>query len=932
MKKRLILILTVLFAFANSVCADTDALMRFAGNIHQFNELFPQEKVYLQFDNTAYFQGEDIWFKAFVTKASDMSRAPSKVLYVDLISPNGVLLQQQKLKISGGQADGCISLMDASTGQARELRGERPYPSGYYEIRAYTQYMLNFDEGIVFSRVFPVYQTPDREGDYSEPDLAPESKIESQNRPDAERLHDVNIQFYPEGGHTVRGLQSRVAFKATDEFGRGLEGTLTLKCDDGLQVSAKSGHEGMGSFMFNAGTGRTPAVFTTGGKQYNVSIPAPIAAGYTMQVDNLSGKMDVTINRSDIRHERTVGLTVTCRGELFMFKELTMNDGENRFSFDTEGWPVGVCRAVLFTDRGEVLAARSIFNEVKGYAPPTVTVKADKKRYNAFDRLKLSFDLRDRQGNPFMDRFCVSVRDAADYGTQYSDNLLTDMLLSSDLKGFIHNPSYYFGSDDKNRRSDLDLLCMVQGWERYDWEYMSDNRIFQETHRLEENLSLNGWILSNNLGKGRSMKDVKMYVAVVPRTNDNLEMGQAVTGSDGYFGFNMRDFYGKADLTMRIAKADDEQMEPRAKISLERAQLPAVRAYNKEELQPAWARKVPVKEISQDSPEFPTIIDESKGIALPDVDIEGKRKYVDYFTFKAYDVYTDVETELDLGSYPTDVTGYLIDKGYTVWCPTGNTIWYGVETSSGNGMAPTYQYVYSNDYDHIYNNVNGSSNTVQNSYLFYGSPSGTVYDANGGGPIGPQTNSLPQNNYCKLNGHNVVWYVHDGDQYYNSGQYSEPWNIDVQDIESILVFDDLLSIAQIRDHAPLYAKYLDSSGMMSMFYSQTSEARVNMLVDIKLKDASKILPKRDKLNLGKRVTTFEGFTPSHQFYAPQYPNGAIQGDVDYRRTLYWNPNVVTDENGHAEIEFYNNSYSTRFNVSGCGITAGGSPYVLDEDF
>ena len=932
MKKRLILILTVLFAFANSVCADTDALMRFAGNIHQFNELFPQEKVYLQFDNTAYFQGEDIWFKAFVTKASDMSRAPSKVLYVDLISPNGVLLQQQKLKITAGQADGRISLTDVSTDQARELRGVRPYPSGYYEIRAYTQYMLNFDEDIVYSRVLPVYRTPDKEGDYTDPELAPQSTIESQNRPQPDRLHDVNVQFYPEGGHTVRGLQSRVAFKATDENGLGLEGTLTLTCDDGLQVSARSGHEGMGIFMFNAGTGRTQAVFTTGGKQYGVSIPAPVAAGYTMQVDNLSGSMDVVINRSEIRHERTVGLTVTCRGELCMFKELTMKDGENSFRFDTEGWPAGVCRAVLFTDRGEVLAARSIFNEGKGYVPPTLTVSTDRKRYSAFDRMILSFDLRDRQGNPFKDRFCVSVRDASDYGTQYGDDLMTDMLLSSDLKGFIHNPSYYFKSDAVNRRSDLDLLCMVQGWERYDWEYMSDNRIFQESHRLEDSLSLNGWILSNNLGKGRSLKDVKIYVAVVPRASDNVELGQAVTGSDGYFGFNVGDFYGKADLTMRIARAGDEQMEPKARIRLERAQLPAVRAYSQEELQPAWARRNPMKETAQDTGEFPTIIDESKGIALPDIDIEGKRKYVDYFTFKAFDVYSDVETDLDLGSYPTDVTGYLIDKGYTVWRPVGNTVWYGVESVSANGSAPTYQYVYSDDYDRLYNQVNGSSNGVQNSYLFYGSPNGTVFDAAGGGSLSQQVNSYPADNYCKLNGHNVVWYVHDGDQYYNSGQYSEPWNIDVQDIESIIVFDDLLSMSQIRQHAPLYAKYLDSSGLMSMFYSQTSEARVNMLVDIKLKDASKILPKRDKLNLGKRVTTFEGFTPSHQFYAPQYPNGAIQGDVDYRRTLYWNPNVVTDENGHAEIEFYNNSYSTRFNVSGCGITAGGSPYVLDEDF
>ena len=88
-------------------------LMRFAGNIHQFNSIFPQEKVYLQFDNTSYYTGETIWFKAFVVNASTLKRAESKVLYVDLMSPTGVLLKQQKLKIVAGQADGSFVLKNA---------------------------------------------------------------------------------------------------------------------------------------------------------------------------------------------------------------------------------------------------------------------------------------------------------------------------------------------------------------------------------------------------------------------------------------------------------------------------------------------------------------------------------------------------------------------------------------------------------------------------------------------------------------------------------------------------------------------------------------------------------------------------------------------------------------------------------------------------
>lgn len=144
-------------ALSQSKVWNRDDLMRYAGNIHQFNGIFPQEKVYLQFDNTGYYQGETIWFKAFVVNASGLTRTRSTVLYVDLLSPNGVLLEQKKLKIIAGQADGCFVLMDGSTEQARELRGILPYPSGYYEIRAYTQYMLNFNQHLEFSRVLPSF-------------------------------------------------------------------------------------------------------------------------------------------------------------------------------------------------------------------------------------------------------------------------------------------------------------------------------------------------------------------------------------------------------------------------------------------------------------------------------------------------------------------------------------------------------------------------------------------------------------------------------------------------------------------------------------------------------------------------------------------------------------------------------------------------------
>ena len=105
-----------------------------------------------------------------------------------------------------------------------------------------------------------------------------------------------------------------------------------------------------------------------------------------------------------------------------------------------------------------------------------------------------------------------------------------------------------------------------------------------------------------------------------------------------------------------------------------------------------------------------------------------------------------------------------------------------------------------------------------------------------------------------------------------------------------------------------------------------------LLVDIQMKEPEEISTKKELLNINKRVTTIECYSRPYAFYSPSYPDGPIPGDVDSRRTLYWNPNVVTDSTGTANVEFYNNGISDRFRISAAGITASGIPYILDQNW
>lgn len=123
--------------------------------MERFNQLFPQEKVYLHLDNSGYFMGETIWMKAYVVRADNNGNTNlSRVLYVDLVSPTGEVAATRKLMIENGEAEGSI-----------ELKGL--IASGFYEVRACTRYMLNWDDLGVFSRVIPIFKEPQKEGDYS---------------------------------------------------------------------------------------------------------------------------------------------------------------------------------------------------------------------------------------------------------------------------------------------------------------------------------------------------------------------------------------------------------------------------------------------------------------------------------------------------------------------------------------------------------------------------------------------------------------------------------------------------------------------------------------------------------------------------------------------------------------------------------------------
>lgn len=536
---------------------------------------YQQEKVYLHFDNTAYYLGETIWFKAYVVQTGRNSLSHlSKTLYVDLITQEGDVVESKKIKLTDGKGVGEFLLKDT-------LR------AGFYEVRAYTRFLLNQGDEAIFSRVFACYDLPKLVGDYQDRRLTNRNPNESlyNYRPKHENTGSFKLYFYPEGGHLVEDVYTRVAFQAFDKDGSDAPVTgVVLNGKGDTLARMVTQHQGMGTFFFTPDATQAKAVVVHKNKKYQFNLPKPIKTGYSLNVDNSNNEhITLIVSRSKNMPMETLGVDISSRGQLYGEDTLTLNNGTSMaLVFPKKLLPSGVAQITLHTSDGRPVAQRLVF--VNHYSLLQIEAKADKSVYRPYERIKLDVEVNDSKGKPVETEFSLSVRDAATTPVDtYADNIVTNLLLSSELKGFIQSPGYFFEDDSPQRRADLDLLMLVQGWTRYDWKRVAGLDTSQFYHPYEESLLIEGNAYTLNRKKAKEGLEVTMAL-----TGDSISQhGTCVTDKDGRFNMELADFNGKADLLIQT-KEDDKRKEHI--VRLDRVFSPVIRAFDIHELrQPDWS-------------------------------------------------------------------------------------------------------------------------------------------------------------------------------------------------------------------------------------------------------------------------------------------------------------------------------------------------------
>ena len=839
-----------------------EKLKKYFTNVAVFDNNFTQEKVYLHLDNNGYFLNEKIWFKAYVFRASTLlPTSLSKVLYVELVTPEGEVISRKILPINNGRTYGDISL-------------ENIFQSGYYEIRAYTRAMLNWDSHYIYSRVVPIFEAPADSSEFSALKIA-EENIDNKlvrKRPFPTPLVDGEysknnpiLSFYPEGGHIVKGISNRVAYKLTDKSGIPLDNNITICTTEGKEIATtKPQHEGMGRFNLPADwNGGYAKITNEKGKELQFTLPETQEKGCAIEVGHdEAGNLILTTTPSSNFGSATLGLTVTCRGALCYFDTLQTNGKTSRKTIARKALRDGIQQVTLFTTEGEVIAERLAWAEPR-QKPFTLEVKQNESTYQAFAPIVLEFMLKDADQKPHRGEFSLSVQDVNGMLSADISDIRTDMLLCSDLKGYIHQPQYYFQEKNTQRLDDLDLLLMVQGWRRYEWKEMAGVQPFELKQPAEDEQLLDGRIT-----------DLKSKMNPLAGVNVNLMMGNegrimqatAKTDENGNFAISIgKEFYGESVGFLAIT--DDKDNNLKSTIVLNRNFRPQTLAY--EPLQLQLESPQPLQQtLKKETPiTFHWTDTLPKIHYIPEVKVQAK----------------DKSKAPNYGARFTYMGGAIAGK-------KAATVYYNVEDElesmydSGKDDALLWDWLAS-----------------RNKHFSYDMP--TIVDPAkySESTLAPPLDSN-QNYKLTYKLRDVILLRENKDnQRFETNDYL------TSEISSLAICEDPEIIRK-------YCPEVDLTGarppVMFMLYCRLDKA----------------LPMSKRK--GMRVTTIRGYSGVDEFYSPNYRMEARPTDKDLRRTLYWSPNITTDENGKASVLLFNNARKDgHIHVNAQGISDTGSLFI-----
>lgn len=504
-------------------------------NINLFGEKLPAEKIHIHFDKEIYLPGETIWFKAYVFE-ENLPTSRSTNLYISLYDKYGKALQQKIYPIINSTCEGHFEIPNSI--ESKELI-----------CRAYTNWILNFGDDLLFTKAIKLFNN----AVYS--DTVKKT---------------VSLSFFPEGGDIIEGERNSIAFKANYNNGLPFNVNGVIKKQETGEVvfGFKSIHDGMGRFdiVQQPGERYYAEWMDNYGKQNQTYLPLKKTNGVLLKLVQQKGKLVYNVvNKMTTDSLHVLGYMYQ---KVIYKANLSMPYGERYTgSIPMGSFPSGTMQLTVFDDHWQPVAERICF------VSNNYMVKAQIifRQISMQKRTKNSIEIIMPDTIPA--NLSLSVTDADFNNEEANNNIITNLLLNGDLKGYIHNPAYYFSNGaDAGLQEQLDLVMLTHGWRRYNWDNMLTAKMPVINFPPDNYLGIYGQIGEETMKKIKKNESVNLLVKSKDSTSNFYLVQPDITGllkarglvfydtAKIYYSFNTDKQYNKQ---MAFSTANYTLQQPR---------------------------------------------------------------------------------------------------------------------------------------------------------------------------------------------------------------------------------------------------------------------------------------------------------------------------------------------------------------------------------
>jgi len=923
------LLLVFLFtALGRLALAQTDStvLSSSVASLTNYFNNYPVEKAYLHLDKTAYFPGDTIWFKAYTVLGQQHRLSQlSGVLYCELINTKDSVISRRILKLLIGLGWGDFDL-------------PRSLQPGTYHIRAYTAWMRNapgyyFDEPITIGGQRAI--------------TAPSKQLVALSASRPVKLKP-DVQFFPEGGQMVNGLRSKIAVKCVNSNGLGedIKGVVTDNNGDEVAGFATQ-HLGMGVFALTPQAGKTyrAKITAADSSAYIFDLPVPLEEGFTLAVNSSQADsvfLSVSANEKLFAEQKSTSFYLVAQsgGKVFYTAAAKLVVPVFTATIAKSRFPTGIVQFTLFSQSGQPLNERIIFIQNDDALKLTLSPAAE--TYGTRQRVKMELGTGSNDKEHAIGSFSVSVTNESrvPVNENAENTILSNLLLTADIKGYVEQPNYYFNNPTEQTRADLDILMLTQGYRRFEWKQVLKNAILPPTYLPETSLELVGSI------KTPSGKPVPGGGVIFTALRENV-IKDTVTDADGNFKFANLNL---VDTVKTIVRARKHSNGSNVAIYLQQPNYPVVlksqiNTDTVSKLTPDMLKNIAsyqdrLREDSlQNKRHLKEVVVKAKKEPKPD-------RFNNYGTSLEFDA--DMQRlkreYATLGlALPSIIPGANYTDGGPIRYDFGNARLIidglphqssdinlyspreleSIRMVSATGQRPALLIVETKRYAGtdtatttlkevkiVANKIRKQPDLSESQSLHPGAADQVI--------MGDQLGGCVDLSDCLQGKTFGVTYSSNGTPLNMRKSPPAPMSVI---IDGIILDGNHLNDIDVNN---IYSIEVLKSVFAYSIYGNSIKPGGALVITMKHGGEHNYLTSENPAGLITYL--FKGYNVARAFYSPKYdkPNTGNYKAPDLRSTIYWNPNIITDKNGKASFEYYNADTKGTYRVVVEGIDDNGN--------